>query len=249
MTDATTGDQVDNKVSELENAICDINGIPIDTPISNAGFLWDAAGLKKVIFQDNAADPAAVGQLNRNGTVLSINNGLYVCRIPQSVNNDNTPVTVTNGTGEIAVFAHTLKGGSLGTTRRLRLTTVGTFSILSSGLVTFRFQIDAVNFVTHTLFGGSSTAKVNLPWRCVLEIFMNGATNSYRGYSTAMVPAGTVGDHPGFGGQNGSNVDLAEQDSITDLAIDRVIRLTFQWNTQSPNNTIAYNQSVLEILP
>jgi hypothetical protein len=33
MTDATTGDQVDNKVSELEQALADILGIPIDTPI------------------------------------------------------------------------------------------------------------------------------------------------------------------------------------------------------------------------
>src|SRR5689334_9185075 len=87
MTDATTGDQVDNKVGDLEKAICDLHGIPIDTPINNPGFLWDATGLKKVILQDNAADPAAVGEFNRNGTAWAMHNGLYVCRVPQSVNN------------------------------------------------------------------------------------------------------------------------------------------------------------------
>src|SRR5689334_20865728 len=93
MTDATTGDQIDNKVGDLEKAICDLHGIPIDTSITNAGFLWDATGLKKVIFQDNAADPAAAGELVRKGKYLEWHDG-GVRRIPYSIGGSANEPTV-----------------------------------------------------------------------------------------------------------------------------------------------------------
>src|SRR5690348_3306139 len=78
MTDATTGDQVDNKVGDLERAICDVFGIPIDVNQSNAGFLWDATGLKKIFLQDNAGNPAAAGEIVRSSTKLLFHDGAQV---------------------------------------------------------------------------------------------------------------------------------------------------------------------------
>jgi len=75
MTDATVGDQIDNKVSDLERAICDIFGIPIDTQISAAALEIVAAGLNSMIMQDAAADPALAGYLRRNATRLKFHDG------------------------------------------------------------------------------------------------------------------------------------------------------------------------------
>ena len=114
MTNATTGDLIDDGVSALETAICDIHGIPINTNIANAGFLWDATGLKKVILQDNAADPAAAGELVRNGKQLRWHDGA-VRRIPYSIGGSGLEPTVFNTAIQTTVYSQTISGGIIGT--------------------------------------------------------------------------------------------------------------------------------------
>lgn len=75
MTSATTVAQTPNKMAELETAIADILGIPIDTNISAALFTVDASGLKKVNLKDFAGAPTAAGELLRNGAVLQFYDG------------------------------------------------------------------------------------------------------------------------------------------------------------------------------
>lgn len=79
MSNATLGSAIDDNVGALEQALADILGSVIDADISAACFEIVAAGLKSVIFQDAAADPAAAGYLRRNGAALRYHNGAAVC--------------------------------------------------------------------------------------------------------------------------------------------------------------------------
>ncbi len=75
MTNSTTASTIDNEGGDLETAISDILGIPIDTNISNKLLTVVAAGLTKVMFTDLAGSPSASGELARNGTALEYHNG------------------------------------------------------------------------------------------------------------------------------------------------------------------------------
>ena len=86
MTNATTCDTVPSNMSALEQAISDILGVPIDTNILNKLFQVDAAGLKKLLLQDLAGDPAAAGELARNGSQLKFHDGTAVRTVFTSAN-------------------------------------------------------------------------------------------------------------------------------------------------------------------
>src|SRR5262245_22512336 len=83
MTNATLGSQIDDNVGALEQAVCDILGMPIDTDIAAALFEIVAAGLRMVLLQDSAADPSAVGQIRRNGAALKFHDGTVVRELTQ----------------------------------------------------------------------------------------------------------------------------------------------------------------------
>ena len=78
LTDASLASTIDNEVGNLETAISDILGIPIDSNISNKLFTVTATGLTKVHFQDLAGDPAANGEFARNATLLKYHDGTAV---------------------------------------------------------------------------------------------------------------------------------------------------------------------------
>ena len=50
MTGATLASTIHTQVGNLETAITDILGVPINTDIARAGFVWSAAGLERVRF-------------------------------------------------------------------------------------------------------------------------------------------------------------------------------------------------------
>jgi microcystin-dependent protein len=68
MTNATLGSSIDDEVGNLEKALCDLLGIPIDTDIAVALFAATAAGLTKITLQNASANPTAAGELQRNNT-------------------------------------------------------------------------------------------------------------------------------------------------------------------------------------
>lgn len=78
MTDDTPAVNVDDGLGGLEQAICDILGIPINTDISAAFFASAAGGLTKVILADALANPSAIGQIQRNGGLLKFHDGIAV---------------------------------------------------------------------------------------------------------------------------------------------------------------------------
>lgn len=78
MTDATAGNTIDNEVGNLEQAIADILGAPVNTNITAKLFDIVAAGLRKIILRDLAGDPVAIGELARNGAVLKFHDGVAV---------------------------------------------------------------------------------------------------------------------------------------------------------------------------
>jgi microcystin-dependent protein len=70
MTNATLGSSIDDEVGNLEKALCDLLGIPIDTDIAAALFSGSAAGLLSIILQNASANPTLAGQIQRNNTRL-----------------------------------------------------------------------------------------------------------------------------------------------------------------------------------
>ena len=70
MTNATLGSAIDDNVGDLEKALCDLLGIPIDTDIAASLFTGSAAGLLSILLQNASAIPTIAGQLQRNNTQL-----------------------------------------------------------------------------------------------------------------------------------------------------------------------------------
>ncbi len=114
MTDATIGNQIDNQVGALEVAICDILGIPIDTNITAALFEVVAAGLKKIILQNGAADPAAVGELMRNAGLLKFHDGSVVQRLAFYADFSALLASTSNAFGTRTVSTSAPSGGADG---------------------------------------------------------------------------------------------------------------------------------------
>ena len=70
LTNATLGSSIDDEVGNLERALCDILGIPIDTDVAAALFAVTAAGLQTLTLQNASANPVNAGELQRNNTRL-----------------------------------------------------------------------------------------------------------------------------------------------------------------------------------
>ena len=155
MTDATTGDQIDNKVGDLEKALCDIFGIPIDTAVAAALLEVSANGLTKVNFQDLASNPTAIGQLARNGNLLKYHNGA-VRTVACSVGSDVTEPAVVNTAIQAALYSTLIEGGSLGTNGFIHgHVEVSITSILNGASLQLLFYYGGVSFFAPTVFNNS----------------------------------------------------------------------------------------------
>lgn len=103
MTDATLGSSIDNEVGNLEKALADILGIPIDTNITNAAFTISATGTTDV----NAASTGL--NINVSGTqrakVTSTGHlRLAIGNTPTMGSCGTSPsVTGTDGAGRITI--------------------------------------------------------------------------------------------------------------------------------------------------
>ena len=75
LTNATPGSSIDDEIGNLEKAICDILGIPIDTNINNALLSVVSGGIKTLQLADSGLDPVSAGALQRNGDKLMWHNG------------------------------------------------------------------------------------------------------------------------------------------------------------------------------
>ena len=75
LSDATVGNQVDNLIAQLEAALGEILGIPVDVEIGQAMFLGEAEGLKELLFTNKADEPEFIGRMVMNGDRLQFHNG------------------------------------------------------------------------------------------------------------------------------------------------------------------------------
>jgi len=66
---------LDNRLRNLALATEDILGIPDQTNISNAGFLFASDGLSSIAFQNTARTPSTNGHLQRNAAELAYYDG------------------------------------------------------------------------------------------------------------------------------------------------------------------------------
>jgi len=236
MTDATTGDQVDNKVGELEQAICDIHGIPIDTPVANAGFLWDATGLKKVLFSDNAADPNAAGQLVRNGSVLKYYSGTSAKTVACSVVSSVSESAATNTAAETALYGVTLEAGMLGTAGfihghvELLVTTM-----LNGSNLQLLFYLAGGQFFVPAVFnnsGGTVTFSIGTDFlfhgrnSATAQIF---SITSVLGIENSLVNFGPAGL---FSIHRGGLINI-------NAAVDQAFQVNAIWSVASPSNSVS----------
>jgi phage-related tail fiber protein len=75
LTNSTLGSSIDDEIGNLEDALADIFGIPMDTNISAALLEVVTGGLKSIILQDATADPGAAGVIRRNAKKLLFHTG------------------------------------------------------------------------------------------------------------------------------------------------------------------------------
>lgn len=98
----------DDRIREFKTAVNDILGIPNATNVSAAGFLFAAAGLSRVAFQDLAGSPATAGHFQRNGANLEFHDGTAARVVVLPTNT----VTLTNKTLTSPVLTDPALGGS-----------------------------------------------------------------------------------------------------------------------------------------
>jgi len=236
MTDATTGDQIDNQVANLETAICDMFGVPIDTDIANAGFLWDATGLKKTIFQDNAADPNAVGQIARNGKILKFHDG-GVRSIPLSLAGDAVESVVHSTASPQTLYSATILGGTLGTTGMIDgYVDLFINSILNGSNLTIALSYGGQTLTGPQLSNATGSTQSNFGIRANFRL---GARNSATAQRwSASFQIGAEGAALNWGGV--SNLwNVHRMGFLTvDSTIDQILAVTTTWSAASVSNSV-----------
>ena len=178
MTDATQASTIDNEAGNIEQAIADILGIPVDTNITKALFAVVAGGLNKVILQDLAGDPAAAGELARNGTRLLLHDGNAARMFPVILDRDVTSQEVINTTTETTIYSFTVPANTLGSDRAIRLTLIGDHlkNIGGADTITIRIKFGATTIFSSVLNTGASADRRAI----LIEFFLsaNNATNA-----------------------------------------------------------------------
>lgn len=255
MSDATLGSTIDNHVSDLEIALGDLLGIPINTNIAAALFEVVATGLNSIILQNAAADPSAAGIIRRNGGILRYHNSQLVGSIPLFIDRQNPAVTVANSVAETELWNFVIPAGMLVTQGRIRATQYGQInSILPGAVLTLRFNWLGVSVVTTIdIVGGATTLRTNVRFRNVFELFMNGAQNSWRASLMgvmSVVEAEGGNDHPGWNVSNGPICAMEDNaNGATDMSSARTLQATAQWDSASASNSLTLYHNLVELLP
>src|SRR5262249_16037008 len=137
---------------------------------------------KGFILPDIGASPTVAGEFLRNGRRLEFHNSLAANALPLVVDKDNTPVAAANTTGPTIFYQKQLRAYLVGTSGRLRWTGIGSFNILNgSNVVALHAAWTGIgDILSHSIFGGTTSPRTNFAWRWIVEIYMNGAANSWR---------------------------------------------------------------------
>ena len=109
LTDSDIANTIDNALGAAETDLATILGAVTNTEIAAPAFSIDAVGLKKVILQDAAADPVAVGEIQRNATLVKFHDGTAVQTVAVLANIGST----TNAFGTRTVQAGGAPSGGI----------------------------------------------------------------------------------------------------------------------------------------
>jgi len=236
MTNATTGDQVDDRVGDLEVALCDLFGVPIDIPVAAPGFLWDATGLKKIILKDNAADPSGAGQLARNGDRLLLHDGVAVRQITNQIIKDVTEPAVANSSIEASLYSQFIQGGVLGTAQVLHGTVsffVGT--MLPGATVSVRLYYGGQLFFNPVLFNNTASQQGVFGLHCQFRIHARNSATSQ--VASARIEVAPINPALNFGPTSAfSTFNLALISANS--AIDQTLQVNILWSAASASNSI-----------
>lgn len=236
MTNATVGDQIDNQVGLLELAIADILGIPVNTDINGAGFIFTAAGLTNILLQDLAGDPSAVGRLVRDGKALKYHDGNAARLLLNGFDFDISQTTLANDVGPGTMYSKTIPGGLLGTNHAVEFDTTFTVSLLANAVLTLFFRYGGTAYAQLSIIGALiSPFTFHVGIKTLLAAY--GATNKQfmRAIGVLSWNGAAVGsEHPGFGNADGpsSNVNFTVADPGKDSTADQTfdIRATFDFS-------------------
>jgi len=237
MTDATTGDQVDNKVGDIEKAICDVFGVPIDTVQANAGFLWDATGLTKIVFQELGTEPSAAGEFARNGFLLKYHDGSAVRRSPLSLAGGGG-VTVFNTASISSFYATSLPAGYMGVDGVIDgHVTAFVNSILDSASLTFRIVFGNTLALTPILNNNSGVTQTNFGVTLGFRLANRGTTNS-QSYSLI---AGLGAEAAGLNWGGVTNTWTLHRVALLteDTTLAKNIQIDVQWSGASISNSVS----------
>lgn len=75
MDNSTDGNLIDDRVGDLEKALCDLLGLPIDTDITLPLMSVVAGGLVSLFLRPAGSDPSTLGELRMNSAILKYHDG------------------------------------------------------------------------------------------------------------------------------------------------------------------------------
>lgn len=75
MDNSTSGNLIDDRVGDLEKALCDLLGVPIDTDITVPLAAVVAGGLVSLFIRNGGSDPTVQGEMRLNGSILKYHDG------------------------------------------------------------------------------------------------------------------------------------------------------------------------------
>lgn len=205
MSNATIGDQIDNHVGDLEQAICDILGLPINTNITAALFGAGATGLTGPLFQNTGANPMTPGLLQRNTPNLVFHDGndarrLFIGHVFRKASTQTRTLTTTlafDDTLVIPILPNELWKIRLDFMSQFDVGGLFKFSLVAPAGASgrwFGYSINSANVLTahrrNTALDGSAVLQhtSDAPVSTVIEAFVvNGGTSGNVGLQWAQV--------------------------------------------------------------
>lgn len=157
-----------------------------------------------------------------------------------------TEVSASNTVAETSLYSFTVPANTLGTTKALRLTVIGNVANASGGSATYtpNFKFGGSSFLTTA--SGNHNNTTTCPFRFVIEITPNGATNSQRavGWWYDMGAAATSGAFT----TSGTATFIGYNNAMAiDTTAAQVLQLTVTNSTATSFSTTAY-AVLLELL-
>lgn len=247
VTGSTLGSELPARISELETAISVITGIPLDVLIATPMSDVVTAGLRQLILQDLATDPAGIGRLARNGDVLKFNDGFNAMTFVEALAKDATETTIADALGEKPIFTDGIRAGTLGTNNVIMgHCDLLVNTILDNTTCVIRLKLGGVTFLSPLLINLSGSTQNAFPIHIEFNIRARNSVTLQSVFAQAFLqqvnPAGLYFNAPTL-------IYHGARASLTlNSAISQTLQLTVEWSSNSPPSSIQGDGLYLRVL-